>query len=35
MATRIRIGTTVQATSTSVLWVVREGIGLARWLKRT
>ena len=29
------IGTTVQMTSSTVLWVTREGVGLARALKRT
>ena len=32
IATRISTGMTVQATSTSVLWVVRLGTGLALWL---
>ncbi len=35
MVTRISTGTTVQTTSIRVLWVVREGTGLARALKRT
>ena len=35
MPTRMRIGTTVQITSISVLWLVRDGTGLARALKRT
>ena len=34
MTTKITIGTTVQITSTSVLWVVLLGSGLARALKR-
>ena len=34
MATRMRIGTTVQATSSTVLCVTFEGVGLARSLKR-
>jgi hypothetical protein len=29
IATRITTGTTVQSTSIRVLWVVREGVGLA------
>ena len=33
--TRMITGTSVQATSSSVLWVVRDGVGLARALKRT
>jgi hypothetical protein len=35
MATRMSTGTSVQATSSSVLWVVREGVGLALRRKRT
>ena len=35
MTTRITTGISVQATSSSVLWVVREGVGLARALNRT
>ena len=35
MPTRIRIGRTVQTTSTSVLWLVFDGTGLRRALKRT
>src|SRR4030088_831570 len=35
MATRISTGISVQATSIRVLWVVREGIGLARELNFT
>ncbi len=35
MTTRMNTGITVQATSRSVLWVVREGTGLAPALKRT
>jgi hypothetical protein len=32
---RMRIGTTVHATSRAVLWVIFEGVGLALALKRT
>ena len=35
IATRMMTGTSVQATSSSVLCVVRDGVGLARALKRT
>ena len=35
MATRIRTGMTVQAISSTVLWVVREGCGWRFSLKRT
>ena len=35
IATRIRTGTIVQATSRSVLWVVLEGTGFRFSLKRT
>ena len=35
MTTRIITGTIVQITSISVLWVVLDGTGLARRLKRT
>ena len=35
MTIRIAIGTTVHKISIKVLWVVRDGIGLARALKRT
>ena len=35
MTTRMITGITVQINSTSVLWVVREGTGLARALNRT
>ena len=35
MPSRISAGTTVQITSISVLWLVFEGTGLARLLKRT
>ena len=35
MPTRIRIGATVQTTSISVLWLVFDGTGLRRALKRT
>jgi hypothetical protein len=35
ITTRMRIGTTVQATSIAVLWVVREGTGFARALNFT
>ena len=34
MTTRMSAGITVQATSSAVLCVVREGLGLARSLKR-
>ena len=34
MATRMRIGMTVQATSRTVLCVTVDGVGLARSLKR-
>ena len=34
MATRISTGSTVQAISSGVLWVVREGSGLRFSLKR-
>ena len=33
IGTRMTTGTTVQITSISVLWVVRDGVGLARALK--
>src|SRR5713226_847482 len=35
MIVRIAIGMIVHSTAISVLWVVRDGIGLARALKRT
>ncbi len=35
MPTRMRIGTIVHNTSIRVLWLVRDGTGLARALKRT
>ena len=35
ITTRMTTGTTVQMISISVLWVVRDGVGLARALKRT
>ena len=35
IATRMMTGTSVHATSIRVLWVVRDGVGLARALKRT
>ena len=35
MPTRIRTGISVQATSIVVLWVVRDGTGLARALNLT
>src|SRR5689334_25025318 len=35
ITTRINTGTTVQTTSISVLWVVRDGVGLARALNLT
>ena len=34
MKSRIRIGTSVHATSTGVWWLKRAGVGLARRLKR-
>ncbi len=35
IATRISTGTTVHTTSSGVLWVVFDGVGLARALNRT
>src|SRR6476660_6746837 len=35
IATRMITGTSVHITSSKVLWVVRDGVGLARELKRT
>ena len=35
MNSRMTTGTIVHITSSSVLWVVRDGVGLARALKRT
>ena len=35
ITTRIMTGISVHATSMRVLWVVRDGVGLARALKRT
>ena len=34
MTARIRIGMTIQTTSSTLLWLVLEGVGLARALKR-